>query len=151
MEISHDFKEFIQLLNKNNVKYLVVGGYAVAMHGFPRYTGDIDFWVKPDKENAEKIITTLYEFGFGSLDINISDFIKENSVVQLGFPPERIDIITSVDGLIFEDCWKEKKVVISEEISIDYISLHHLRINKTTSGRDKDLLDLKNLPKEKNN
>ncbi len=151
MEISHDFKEFIQLLNKNNVKYLVVGGYAVAMHGFPRYTGDIDFWIKPEKENAEKLVKTLIEFGFGSLDININDFTKENSIVQLGFPPERIDLITSVDGLLFEDCWKERKEVVTEEILIDYISLHHLRINKAASGRDKDILDLKNLPKEKIN
>jgi hypothetical protein len=150
MEISQDFKEFIQLLNKNNVKYLVVGGYAVAMHGFPRYTGDIDFWVNPDKENAEKLVKTLYEFGFGSLDISINDFTKENSIVQLGFPPERIDIITSVDGLTFDDCWKEKKEVVSEEILIDYISLHHLIINKKASGRDKDLLDLKNLPVDLN-
>lgn len=150
MEISQDFKEFIQLLNKNNVKYLVVGGYAVAMHGFPRYTGDIDFWIEAEKENAEKLVKALYEFGFGSLDISINDFTKQNSVVQLGFPPERIDLITSVDGLTFEECWKEKKEVVSDEILIDYISLNHLRINKAASGRDKDLLDLKNLPKDLN-
>jgi hypothetical protein len=150
MEISQDFKEFIQLLNKNNVKYLVVGGYAVAMHGFPRYTGDIDFWIEPEKENAEKLVKVLYEFGFGSLDISINDFTKQNSIVQLGFPPERIDIITSVDGLTFEECWKEKKEVVSDEILIDYISLNHLRINKAASARDKDLLDLKNLPKDLN-
>ena len=77
MELSQDFKEFIQLLNVHKVEYLVVGGYAVAIHGFPRTTGDIDFWVKPSQENAERIVKSLIEFGFGSLDINVDDFIKK--------------------------------------------------------------------------
>ena len=146
MELSQDFKEFIKLLNAHKVEYLVVGGYAVAIHGFPRTTGDIDFWVKPSKENAQRIVTTLIEFGFGSLDINIEDFTKENSVVQLGFPPNRIDIMTNVSGIDFDECWQNKKEVIFEEEKINFISLHYLRLNKKSTGRDKDNLDLKNLP-----
>ena len=146
MELSQDFKEFIQLLNVHKVEYLIVGGYAVAIHGFPRTTGDIDFWVKPTNENAERIVKALMEFGFGSLDINIDDFIKNDSVVQLGFPPNRIDIMTSVSGLTFDECLKNKKEVEFEGEKINFISLHHLRINKKSTGRDKDNLDLKNLP-----
>lgn len=146
MELSQDFKEFIQLLNVHKVEYLVVGGYAVAIHGFPRTTGDIDFWMKPSQENAERVVKSLIEFGFGSLDISIDDFIKNDSVVQLGFPPNRIDIMTSVSGLTFDECLKNKKEVEFEGEKINFISLHHLRINKKSTGRDKDNLDLKNLP-----
>jgi len=148
MEIGQDFKEFIELLNKHKVDYLVVGGYAVSLYGYPRYTGDIDFWIKPNKLNASKIISALIDFGFGTLDVNIDDFNIEDNVVQLGYPPNRIDIITSVSGLSFDDCWSKREIIISENINVNYISLHHLRINKQITGRDKDLLDLKNLPKE---
>ncbi len=147
MEIDQDFKEFITLLNKHDVKYLVVGGYAVGAYGFPRYTGDIDFWISANKDNAERIVKALLEFGFGSLDINESDFLKTNFVVQLGYPPNRIDILTGVSGLDFQECWNEKKIIESNGIEINFISLHHLKINKKISGRDKDKLDLKNLPK----
>lgn len=148
MEICQDFKEFIQLLNKHQVEYLIVGGYAVALYGYPRYTGDIDFWIKPNQLNAQKLVSSLIDFGFGSIDVDVNDFNKEDSVVQLGFPPNRIDIITSVSGLSFDECWNKKEIILSENDEINYISLHHLRINKETTGRDKDLLDLKNLPKE---
>ena len=148
MEIGQDFKEFIGLLNKHKVEYLVVGGYAVSLYGFPRYTGDIDFWIKPSELNSSKIISALIDFGFGTLDVNIDDFNKEGNVVQLGYPPNRIDIITSVSGLSFDNCWSKKETILSESMEVNYISLHHLRINKQITGRDKDLLDLKNLPKE---
>jgi len=146
MELSQDFKEFIQLLNAHEVEYLIVGGYAVAIHGFPRTTGDIDFWVKPKNENAERVVKSLIDFGFSSVDISVDDFIKENSVVQLGFPPNRIDIMTSVSGITFDECWKNKKEIEFEGEKINFISLHHLRLNKKSTGRDKDNLDLKNLP-----
>ena len=146
MELSQDFKEFIQLLNAHNVAYLVVGGYAVAIHGFPRTTGDIDFWVKPNEENAKRMVQALIDFGFGSVDVSVADFVKEDSVVQLGFPPNRIDIMTSVSGITFDECWQNKKEVEYEAEKINFISLRHLRINKKESGRDKDNLDLKNLP-----
>jgi hypothetical protein len=148
MDISQDFKEFIQLLNAHKIDYLVVGGYAVAIHGFPRTTGDIDFWIKPEKENAERIVKALIEFGFGSVDIRVDDFIKQDSVVQLGFPPNRIDIMTSVSGLEFDECFTNKKEIEFEGEKINFISLHHLRLNKKSTGRDKDNLDLKNLPEK---
>lgn len=146
MELDRDFKEFIQLLNANKVQYLVVGGYAVGAYGYPRYTGDIDFWINPTKQNAEKLIHALKQFGFGSLDISIDDFLKEDFVIQLGYPPNRIDIMTGASGLTFDQCWNEKSVIEAEGEKINFISLHHLKINKRSTGRDKDNLDLNNLP-----
>jgi transcriptional/translational regulatory protein YebC/TACO1 len=146
MELSQDFKEFITLLNVHKVEYIVVGGYAVAIHGFPRTTGDIDFWIKPYQENSERMMKVLIDFGFGSVDINIEDFLKKDYVVQLGFPPNRIDIMTSVTGLDFDAAFIEKKEINFEGENINFISLRHLRINKKETGRDKDNLDLKNLP-----
>ena len=146
MDIGQDFKEFITLLNVHKVEYIIVGGYAVAIHGFPRTTGDIDFWIKPYQENSERMMKVLKDFGFGTVDISIEDFLKKDYVVQLGFPPNRIDIMTSVTGLNFDEAWKEKKEINFEGENINFISLHHLRINKKQTGRDKDNLDLKNLP-----
>ena len=146
MELDQDFKEFIQLLNLNKVEYLVVGGYAVTAHGYPRYTGDIDFWIRPENENAKKVLKTLQDFGFGSLDISEEDFMKSDFVIQLGYPPTRIDILTGLTGLNFDECWKERKEFIFDDEKINFISLHHLRLNKRSTGRDQDNLDLKNLP-----
>lgn len=120
MELSQDFKEFVQLLNAHKVEYLIVGGYAVAFHGFPRSTGDIDFWVKPYPENAERLINALIDFGFGSVDLNKDDFLNNDQVVQLGFPPNRIDIMTSVSGLEFDKSWDEKKVIDFEGEEINF-------------------------------
>ena len=147
MEIGQDFKEFIELLNKYNVEYLLVGGYAVAMYGYPRYTGDIDFWIKPSSDNAKKIIHALKDFGFEGLDISENDFNEVDRVVQLGYPPNRIDIITSVTGLNFEEAFLNKKIVEISEVQVNFISLFHLRINKEATGRDKDKTDLNNLPR----
>ena len=146
MELNEDFKEFVQLLNKNNVEYLVVGGYAVTAHGYPRYTGDIDFWVKPEEKNALFVIKSLKEFGFGELDITLDDLTEIDNVIQLGFPPNRIDILTSISGVTFDECWKEKSEINVDGEKINFISLHHLKINKKESGRTKDKLDLENLP-----
>jgi len=146
MELSQDFKEFIKLLNTHKAEYLVVGGYAVAMHGFPRATGDIDFWINPVAENAQRIVDVLIDFGFGSLDISVDDFTKKDNVVQLGYPPYRIDIITGVTGLNFDECFSARNEVDYEGEKINFISLNHLKLNKQKTGRDKDNLDLKNLP-----
>ena len=118
--INKDFSEFIELLNKNDVKYLVVGGYALAFHGYPRYTKDIDFWVWIDKRNAERIVQTLQDFGFSSLDIKDEDFLSPGYVVQLGQPPSRIDLLTSVTGLDFEECYASKVHIYSSRIGFRF-------------------------------
>ena len=109
MGLNKDFKEFIALLNANGVKYLVVGGYAVAFHGHPRYTKDLDFWIWADPGNAERLIKTLHDFGFSELGLQPSDFLNTKNVVQLGYPPNRIDLITEVSGLDFESAYQNRK------------------------------------------
>ena len=104
--LSRDFKEFIELLNEHSVRYLVVGGYAVAFHGYPRYTKDIDIWIELSLENADKILKALNEFGFGSLDLTPDDFLESDQIIQLGYPPNRIDILTTLKDLKFEDCYE---------------------------------------------
>ncbi len=147
MELNQDFKEFIELLNANEVQYLVVGGYAVGFHGHPRYTGDIDFWVAISRENAEKIIVVLREFGMSVLALQAEDFMKEDMIIQIGYEPNRIDILTSVTGISFEDCYSQKVRAEFDDITVDFIDIRNLKINKAASGRGKDIGDLENLPK----
>ena len=143
--LSKDFKEFIELLNKNNVQYLVVGGYAVALHGYVRTTKDLDFWISSTFENAEKIVIVLREFGFNSLDIKVEDFIRKGSVIQLGYPPYRIDILNEIDGVDFEDCFNKKLVIKIDGIDVNLIDLESLKKNKGSTGRLQDRADLEEL------
>ncbi len=143
--INQDFKEFIELLNKNSVKYLVVGGYALAFHGYPRYTKDIDFWVWVNRANAKNIIKTLEDFGFSSLDLNEDDFLSPGYVVQLGQPPARIDLLTSVTGLEFEACYESREHIEVQGSVIELIDLDSFKKNKKAVGRHQDLADLENL------
>ncbi len=145
MIISKDFKEFLELLNKNKVKYLVVGGYALAFHGYPRYTKDIDLWILMEKSNAESILKTLNEFGFSGPGITVEDLNTPETVIQLGYPPNRIDLMTAVSGLTFDECYNKKIEVDIEGISVCFIDLESLKKNKKASGRHQDLADLENL------
>ncbi len=145
MVFSKDFKEFVELLHSNDVKYLVVGGYAVAIYGHPRFTGDIDIWIEPSVENSLKMINVFEEFGLSSFGLSSSDFIKPNFVIQIGQPPFRIDILTSVDGLKFEEAFINKNLRSIDGLEINFISLNDLKINKRITGRYKDLDDLENL------
>jgi hypothetical protein len=146
MDIQPDFKAFIVLLNQHQVAYLVVGGFAVAQHGYPRFTADIDFWVKPDSENANRVVTALGDFGFAGPDISAEDFIKPNHVVQLGYPPNRIDLLTGVTGLEFDECWQSRQTIEFEGVAMHFLGLEHLKLNKRLVARKKDELDLENLP-----
>jgi len=143
--LNQDFKEFIQLLNDNQVNYLVIGGYAVAVHGHPRYTKDIDIWIEISEENSQKIITALTGFGFGSLGLTAQDFQEPHQIIQLGYPPNRIDLITSPDGIDFQTCYVSKIEVILDDITVKFIDLDNLKKNKLASGRFQDLADLENL------
>jgi hypothetical protein len=124
---------------------LVVGGYALAFHGFPRYTKDIDFWVWVNEENAKNLVKTLKEFGFSSLDLKEDDFLSPGYVVQLGQPPARIDLLTSVTGLDFEECYESRVHIEIQGSKIDFIDLENFKKNKKAVGRHQDLADLENL------
>lgn len=145
MVVTQDFKEFIELLNENNVRYLVVGGYAVGFHGYPRYTKDLDIWIFVSQQNAENLIQALDKFGFGSVGLSVNDFLEPDEFVQLGFPPNRIDIVTSCDGIKFEDCYNARVTIKVDGIDIDFIDIDNLKKNKLSSGRPQDLADLDNL------
>ena len=146
--LNQDFKEFIQLLNDNQVKYLVIGGYAVAVHGHPRYTKDIDIWIEISKENAQKLVTALTQFGFESLGLTSDDFQTPNQIIQLGYPPNRIDLITNPDGIDFQTCYDSKIEVILNNVPVKFINLDNLKKNKLASGRLQDLADLEKLQDE---
>ena len=143
--LNPDFKEFIQSLNANQVKYLVIGGYAVAVHGYPRYTKDIDIWLEMTPENADRMLAALRDFGFGTLEITPEDFMTPNQVIQLGYPPNRIDLITTPDGVDFPTCYNAKVEIEMNNITVPFIDLENLRLNKRASGRLQDLADLENL------
>lgn len=143
--MNRDFKEFIQFLNANNVRYLVVGGYAVAIHGHPRYTKDLDIWLEMSPENAENLIQALKQFGFSSLGLQSQDFLTPNQIIQLGYPPHRIDLLTNIDGVDFANCYPSRLEIIIDDVVVNFIDLDNLRKNKQASGRLQDLADLENL------
>jgi hypothetical protein len=143
--LNQDFKEFIQSLNDNGVRYLVVGGYAVALHGYPRYTKDMDIWVEITADNAAKILKALDQFGFGSLDVKVSDFTLPDQMLQLGYPPGRIDILTTLPGVEFSECYPSRTTVDLDGVSVNFIDIENLKKNKKATGRHQDLADLENL------
>jgi len=145
MVLNKDFREFIELLNANSVKYLIVGGYAVGFHGYPRYTKDLDVWILASEDNAENILNALEQFGFGNVGLQKQDFLKPDEFVQLGYLPNRIDIVMSCDGVDFNSCFNSRKEVIVDGLTINFIDLENLKKNKKASGRPQDLADLDNL------
>ncbi|EDM24711.1 hypothetical protein LNTAR_12962 [Lentisphaera araneosa HTCC2155] len=145
MEIHPDFNDLLNLFNEQKVKYIIVGGYALAYHGAPRYTGDIDLWIKISQDNAEKVVSALNEFGFGSLGIKQEDFIHEDQVLQLGYPPVRIDIMTSIDGVNFDSAYKNAEKTTMGDLEIIMISKSDLIKNKKATSRHQDLADLESL------
>jgi hypothetical protein len=124
---------------------MVVGGYALASYGHPRYTGDIDVWVNQTKPNINKLIDALNAFGFASLGLKESDFLEYEAVVQLGYPPTRIDLLTAIDGVLFADCFERKSMATIDGIDIAVIDIDDFKTNKLAAGRMKDLADLESL------
>jgi hypothetical protein len=143
--LSKDFKEFISLLNKNDVKYLIVGGYAVALHGHPRYTKDIDIWIEINTENAAKVVMAIKQFGFDSLNLQQDDFLVSDQVIQLGQPPNRIDILSTISGVDFAACYASRLQIEIDGININLIDLNNLKKNKQATGRLQDLADVEKL------
>lgn len=142
MNIEKDYEELLKLLNKNKVKYCIVGAYAVAFHRKPRYTNDIDILVEPDIKNGERIIKALNQFGFTNLQLSAKDFSNTGKIIQLGYEPVRVDILTSIEGCSFNEIWKNKKRGMYGDVKINFIGLRELIKNKKKVNRKQDQIDI---------
>jgi nucleotidyltransferase DUF2204 len=147
MPLSKDLREFVELLNANKVEYVVVGAFAVAFYGVPRYTADLDLLVRPTKANGERILSTLRQFGFGDVQIEPSDFSGPDKIVQLGVSPNRVDLLTSITGVSFEEVWSTRKNGDLDGITVSFIGPSSLIKNKEQTGRPRDLGDADELKK----
>ena len=145
LNLTQDFKDFLKLLTENHARYLIIGGYAVGYYGYPRATADLDIWVEINQENAKALVNTITNFGFSKTDVKEGDFLKEGKIIRMGFPPFRIEIITSISGVTFEDCYKRKLEIEEQGIKICLISREDLIENKKAAGRFKDKADLEKL------
>lgn len=149
MNVQPDYEELLKLFNKHKVKYCIVGAFAVAYYSLPRYTKDIDILVEPSAENGRKIMKALKDFGFASLKLSEKDFIQEKEVIQLGYEPVRIDLLTSIEGCSFEEIWRDKKIGKYGKEKVFFIGLSELIKNKKESKRKQDQADLELLLKRK--
>ena len=141
MKLQRDLREFIELLNSHGIDYVVVGGHAVAYHGHPRFTGDIDFLVRPTQQNGARLVEALRAFGFSELSLAAEDFVKPESIVQLGRPPNRIDLLTSISAVSFEEAWSSRVHADLDGLPVAFLGLDELLKNKQASGRPKDVAD----------
>jgi hypothetical protein len=148
--LNEDYREMLQILLNNEVRFLIVGAYAMGAHGYPRATGDFDIWVETTFENSKKIYKSLSEFGSPLSDITEKTFAKKGLIFQIGIAPRRIDIITHIDGVIFKEAYKTKELINIENLQIPFLSKKNLIKNKQSTGREKDNLDVKYLKKNKN-
>lgn len=142
MALSRDLKEFLKSFVEHEIAFMLVGAHAVAVHGYPRGTEDIDLWIRRDPPNAEKVLQALEEFGFGSLGLTEEDLLEENTVIQLGKEPHRIDLLNFLTGLDFSDCLSRAVPATYEGVRMDVIGLDDLLRNKRATGRYKDMMDV---------
>ena len=145
MDLEKDLREFVELLNALNVRYLVVGAFAVAYHGYPRYTADIDLFIERSEDNAERLVQVIEKFGFGDLNLSADDFLQEDQVIQLGIAPSRIDLLTFLSGVSFKEAWSTREHGEINGLMVPFISKEMLKQNKAASGRTQDLADLEHL------
>ena len=148
MPLSKDSREFIECLNSNKVEYLIVGALAVSWHGFPRYSADIDFFLRASRSNAECVLRAIGQFGFGSVDITAEDLLTPGRVIQLGREPNRIDLLTSISGVAFEDAWSTRVEGDIDGLAVTIIGREALLRNKASTGRAKDQIDLEELKRQ---
>jgi hypothetical protein len=149
MDIIHlppDFKDFLQLLNVHKVEYLLIGGYAVGYYGYPRATADMDVWIAISPSNASRLVNVLTEFGFAMPMLSPQLFLQAGQIIRMGVPPMRLEILTTISGIEFEECYQQRTIDLIEGVEVNIINLEHLKKNKKASGRHKDLNDLENLP-----
>jgi hypothetical protein len=149
IQLPREFKEFIALFGAEKVDYLLVGGWALALHGHPRYTGDMEIWIRPTLENVEALIRVLRQFGFKSKNFDPQAFTKEENIFRFGFPPMQVDIINTIAGVDFAACFENRLIVKAEDTPINVISLEDFKKNKLSSGRPQDLADAQSVTRKK--
>jgi hypothetical protein len=149
MVLDKNFKEFIELLNVHSVKYLVIGGYAVNFHGYPRYTKDIDFWIWLNQGNVQGLLLAINDFGFKSIGLTESDFLNPKNIIQLGYEPYRIDILLELENTDFEECFERKSQTTVDNTLVNFLNIDDLISVKKIAGRFQDLADAENLEKIK--
>jgi hypothetical protein len=142
VKLAKDVREFIALFNSHGVEFIVVGGHAVAFHGYPRYTGDVDLLVRPSPDNAQRILAALEAFGFGGLGITANDLECAGKVVQLGVAPNRIDLVTAITGVDFDTAWGSRESALLDDIQVNIIGRDALLANKRATDRAKDRADV---------
>ncbi len=148
MTLAEDFEDFVKLLNKYNVEYMIVGGYALAFHGKPRHTGDLDIWINISDENATRMLNVVNDFGLQSLGFQKEDFLTEGLINQIGYPPLRIDVLNLIDGVEFSEALLNmQRIELENDLIINYIGLNDFVKNKEVSGRRQDITDVKTLKK----
>jgi hypothetical protein len=145
MNLQQDLKEFVELLSALDVHFMVVGAFAVAYHGYPRYTADIDLFVERSTENAERLLKAIHQFGFGDIGLTTEHFLREDQIIQLGVAPNRIDLLTSISGVSFDEAWNSRELGELSGLRIPFISVDLLKRNKAASARTQDLADLERL------
>ena len=148
LELPKDFKEFLRLLRAHGVEYLLIGGWAVGYHGYPRFTDDLDVWIAIAPANAARVVETLIDFGFDVPELAADLFLQDDKIIRIGVEPVRIEVMTTISGVKFGDCYRERLETTLDNEPVSLISLRHLRLNKKASGRAKDLADVENLPEE---
>lgn len=146
IKLAADFSDFLKLCLRNEVRFLVIGGYAVIHHSRPRYTGDLDLWVDGSPENAARIVTTLQDFGFPPDAVSAEMITDPKKIIRMGFEPMRLELFTTIPGIDFNGCYERREIVRIGWMEVPFISLEDLKINKRASGRPKDLQDLEELP-----
>lgn len=143
--LPRDFQDFLRLLNANGIRYVVIGGYAVAYHGFVRYTGDLDVFVELSVQNATRLVNALREFGFDLPKLKPSLFLQKGKIIRMGYEPMRLEILNEIDGVKFEECFRNRRIARIRSLRINFIDLTRLLKNKRASGRHKDLADVEAL------
>ncbi len=145
LQLEQDFLDFLELCNKHEVAYLVIGGYAVSVHGYPRSTKDLDICIELSEENAKKMLKVIADFGFASAGLCEQDFLKKDFITQLGHPPLRIDILNDLDHVLFSEAWLNRKEVLYEGVTINFIGYNQLLSVKEAAGRKQDIADVEKL------
>ena len=148
LELANDYKEFLRLLRAHGVEYLLIGGWAVGYHGYPRATYDLDVWIATAPANADRVLKALAQFGFDVTGLSRNLFLQPDKIIRMGVEPVRIEVMTSISGVEFDECYRERLDTTLNDVPVNLIDLHHLKINKKASGRLKDLADLEQLSKE---